>query len=147
MCHHFRMTPRIVVDTNVLTAALISPEGPNRTVLRRCLLGTYKPLLSNALFSEYEDVTARPAILERCPVAPADVAVLLEAVCSVAEWVPIFYLWRPNLTDEADNHVLELAAAGNARWIVTNNIRDFSKGELHFPDIQIATPSKLLREA
>ncbi len=65
----------------------------------------------------------------------------------MAEWVPIFYLWRPNLTDEADNHVLELAAAGNARWIVTNNIRDFSKGELRFPDIQIATPSKLLREA
>ncbi|MBK1723111.1 putative toxin-antitoxin system toxin component, PIN family [Thiocystis violacea] len=140
------MAYRIVVDTNVLTAALISPDGPNRAILRGCLLGAYKPLLSNALFSEYEDVTARPAILERCPVAPEDVKVLLEAVCSVAEWVPIFYLWRPNLTDEGDNHVLELAAAGNARVIVTNNIRDFSKGELRFPDIQIVTPTDMLRE-
>ena len=140
------MVPRIVVDTNVLAAALISPDGPNRAILRRCLLGAYKPLLSNALFSEYEDVTARPAILERCPVGPEDVTVLLEAICSVAEWVSIFYLWRPNLKDEGDNHVLELAAAGNARWIVTNNIRDFSKGELRFPDIQIVTPSDMLRE-
>ena len=141
------MTPRIVVDTNVLTAALISPDGPNRAILRGCLLGRYKPLLSNALFSEYEDVTARPTILRLCPVSSGKVVDLLEAICSVAEWVPIFYLWRPNLTDEGDNHVLELAAAGNASWIVTNNIRDFTKGELRFPDIQIVTPSDLLREA
>jgi len=141
------MATRIVVDTNVLTAALISPDGLNRAILRECLLGRFKPLLSNALFSEYEDVTARPAIMELCPIASVDVVALLEAICAVAEWVPIFYLWRPNLTDEADNHVLELAAAGNARWIVTNNIRDFSKGELRFPDIQIVTPSDMLRGA
>ena len=141
------MASRIVVDTNVLAAALISPDGTNREILRRCLLGTYKPLLSNALFSEYEDVAARPAILERCPVDRAHVTALLEAICSVAEWVPIFYLWRPNLTDEGDNHVLELAAAGNAGWIVTNNVRDFSKAELRFPDIQIVTPNDMLREA
>jgi len=139
------MTPRIVVDTNVLVAALISPEGPNRAVLRKCLLGKYKPLLSNGLFSEYEDVCTRTAILELCPVGPEDVETLLAAFCAVSEWVPIFYLWRPNLSDEGDNHVLELAAAGNARWIVTNNIRDFRKGELRFPDIEIVTPRDMLQ--
>lgn len=141
------MTLRIVVDTNVVTAALISPDGPNRVILRECLLGRYKPLLGNALFSEYEDVAMRPTILERCPVEPADVVALLEAFCSVCEWVPIFYLWRPNLTDEGDNHVIELAAAGNARCIVTNNTRDFSQGELLFPDIEILTPGDLLKGA
>ncbi len=141
------MAPRIVVDTNVLTAALINPDGTNRAILRECLLGTYTPLLSNALFSEYEDVTTRPTILELCPVAPDEVTALLEAFCSVAEWVTVFYLWRPNLPDEGDNHVLELATAGNARWIVTNNIRDFRRGELLFPDIQIVTPGDILREA
>ena len=140
------MITRVVVDTNVLAAALISPDGPNRAVLRECLLGRFKPLLSNALFSEYEDVATRPEIVERCPVAREDITALLEAICAAAEWVPIFYLWRPNLTDEADNHVLELAAAGNAHWIVTNNIRDFSKGDLRFPDIQIVTPTDMLRE-
>lgn len=141
------MTSRIVVDTNVVTAALISPEGPNRAMLRECLLGRYEPLLGNALFAEYEDVAMRPAILERCPVAPTDVVALLEAFCSVCEWVPIFYLWRPNLKDEGDNHVLELAAAGGACCIVTNNTRDFRQGELLFPDIQILTPGDLLRRA
>ncbi|NJN47166.1 MAG: putative toxin-antitoxin system toxin component, PIN family [Candidatus Competibacteraceae bacterium] len=139
------MKPRIVVDTSVLTAALIGPQGPNREILRRCLLGKYKPLLSNALFSEYEDVSTRESIIELCPVSRDDIQNLLEAFYSVAEWVQIFYLWRPNLADEDDNHVLELAAAGNARWIATNNVRDFTKAELRFPDIQILTPEQLLR--
>jgi predicted nucleic acid-binding protein len=48
--------------------------------------------------------------------------------------------------DEGDNHVLELATAGNARWIATNNLRDFRKAELRFPDIQIMTPEQILKE-
>lgn len=140
------MAVRIVVDTSVFTAALIGPQGPNREILRQCLLGTYKPLLSNALFCEYEDVTSRATIIERCPVDPEDIRELLEAFCSVAEWVSIFYLWRPNLADEGDNHVLELATAGNARWIATNNVRDFGNAELQFPDIRIVTPEQILQE-
>lgn len=140
------MKPRIVVDTSVFTAALIEPQGPNREILRRCLLEKYKPLLSNALFSEYVDVSARDSIIEQCPVSQDDIRSLLEAFCSVADWMKIFYLWRPNLADEGDNHVLELAMAGNARWIATNNVRDFRRAELRFPDIQILTPEQILKE-
>ena len=140
------MKSRIVVDTSVFTAALIGPQGPNREILRRCLLGKYKPLLSNALFSEYEDVSGRESIIERCPVGKDDIRNLLEAFCSVAEWVQIFYLWRPNLADEGDNHVLELATSGNARWIATNNVRDFAKAELRFPEVQILKPEMILTE-
>ena len=138
------MVPRIVVDTSVFIAALIGAAGPNREILRRCLREQYQPLLGSALFSEYEDVSARPNILEKCPVSSDDIQALLEAFCSVSEWVPIYYLWRPNLADEADNHLLELAAAGNAQWIVTNNVRDFKHAELHFPGIQILTPEQIL---
>lgn len=91
-----------------------------------------------------EDVSARPNILGKCPVSGDDIRALLEAFCSVSEWVPIYYLWRPNLTDEADNHLLELAVAGNAQWIVTNNVRDFKHAELNFPGIQILTPEQIL---
>lgn len=138
------MKPRIVVDTSVFTAALIGAVGPNREILRRCLQGQYQPLLGNALFSEYEDVSARPHILEKCPVSADDIWALLEAFCSVSEWVSIYYLWRPNLADEADNHLIELAAAGNAQWIVTNNVRDFKQAELSFPGIRILTPEQTL---
>ncbi len=138
------MVPRIVVDTSVFTAALIGTAGPNREILRRCLKGQYQSLLGNALFSEYEAVSARPHILDKCPVSADDIQILLEAFCSVSEWISIYYLWRPNLADEADNHLLELAAAGNAQWIVTNNVRDFRQAELNFPGIQILTPEQIL---
>jgi len=58
----------------------------------------------------------------------------------VCEWVNVYYLWRPNLSDEADNHVLELAVAGGAKTIVTGNVKDFERTSLQFPGIQIMTP-------
>ena len=39
---------------------------------------------------------------------------LFAAFLSVTQWVPIYYTWRPNLSDEADNHIVDLAIAGNS---------------------------------
>jgi conserved hypothetical protein TIGR00305 len=144
MRYHRHMVSRVVIDTNVLAGALISDVGANREILRRCLQGKYRPLISNALFLEYEDVTRRKEILDRCPVSPADIQDLIDAFCSVSEWVSIYYLWRPNLGDEGDNHVLELAIGGNAAMIVTNNVRDFQTDQLKFPEIRILTPAQML---
>ena len=50
------------------------------------------------------------------------------------------------MQDEADNHLLELAFAGGASMIVTNNVRDFRGGQLRFPDVRILTPQDLMKE-
>lgn len=134
----------VVVDTSVLINALLGPAGPARELIRRCLQGHYKPLISNTLFLEYEDVTSRPYILDQCPLAPTELRELLNAYYSVCEWVPVYYLWRPNLPDEGDNFLIELAVAGNAYCVVTNNIRDIKRSELVFPDLHVMTPEQLL---
>lgn len=139
------MIERIVVDTSVLTAALIGETGPSRELLRRCLLAQYQPLMGNALFAEYEDVTARDEIRSQCPLEAGDIRALLDAFYSACEWVPVYYLWRPNLPDEADNHVLELAVAGHAEWIVTHNVKDFERSELRFPGLRPLPPDHMLR--
>lgn len=139
------MTDNIVIDTSVLVSALIGTEGPSREVMRQCLLGNYKPLISNALFSEYEDVAAREKILEFCPLNSEEVRDLLNAYYSVCQWIPIYYLWRPNLKDEDDNFLIELAVAGNSQAIVTNNVRDLFSAELNFKDLKILTPEAFLR--
>ena len=59
--------------------------------------------------------------------------------------MPIYYLWRPNIVDEGDNFLIELALAGNAAHIVTNNIGDLQNAELNFPGLTIVKPEKLLR--
>lgn len=65
---------------------------------------------------------------------------------SVCRWVKVYYLWRPNLLDEADNHLIELAIAGNASVIVTRNIRDFQQSQLQFPRLKIRTPEQIVGE-
>ena len=135
----------VVIDTSVLINALLGPAGPARELIRRCLLGQYEPLISNTLFMEYEDVTNRSHILEQGPLTPEELRELLNAYYSVCEWVPIYYLWRPNLPDESDNFLIELAVAGNAYCVVTNNVRDIKSSELIFPGLQVMTPEKLLR--
>ncbi len=139
------MTDSIVIDTSVLISALIGPQGPSRKILRRCLQGTHNPLVSNALFLEYEDVTKRAKILELCPLTNNEIKELLNAFYKTCRWVPIYYLWRPNIKDEGDNFLIELALAGNASCIITNNIRDLKNAELTFPDLQIETPEQFLQ--
>ncbi len=65
---------------------------------------------------------------------------------AVSRMTDIYYLWRPNLPDEADNHVLELAVAAGAEVLVTHNRADFVRSELRFPDLRILTPAQLLKE-
>ncbi len=139
------MTKTLVIDTSVIISALIGQKGPSREVLRKALLSEYKPLISNALFQEYEDVSNREQIRAICPLSNNEITELLNAFYSICSWVPIYYLWRPNIPDEGDNFLIELALAGNATHIVTNNIRDLKNAELKFPSLEILTPETLLR--
>ena len=139
------MSRKIVVDTSVLISALIGKKGASREVLRRCLKGEYDPQISNALFQEYEAVTSRREIIEQCPLTAREIRELLNALYSVCKWTPVYYLWRPNLMDEGDNFLIELALAGNSEVIVTNNIKDLKSAELSFEGLSILWPEQLLR--
>ena len=141
------MVDRIVVDTNVLVSAVLSPDGAAREAMRRCLTGRARPLIGTALFLEYEDVLSRDALFARAPISAADRAALLDAFLAACEWVEIAFLWRPNLPDESDNHLVELAVAGNAACIVTGNARDLAAGELRFPGLRVLAPGDWLKES
>jgi uncharacterized protein len=138
------MPPRIVVDTNVFIAAILSPAGANRNVLRSCLLGKARPLMGAALFHEYEDLLGRASLMVRSPLTAMERQSLFSAFLSVTDWVKVYFLWRPNLPDEADNHLIELALAGSAETIITNNLKDLKHGELRFPGLKIQSPSQFL---
>lgn len=135
---------RIVIDTNIFVSALLNEAGAPREVLRLALIRQVQPVFGAALFAEYEDVLARTHIFERCPLGEKERAELLDALIGVSEWTKIHFLWRPNLPDEADNHVIELAVAAAAHAIVTANVSDFRRAELVFPRVRICGAGEYL---
>lgn len=141
------MIQDIVVDTSVVVSALIGKRGASRQVLRRCLQQDFRPLVSTALFHEYEAVVTREKIQRAAPLTETEMRDLINAFYTVCRWVPIYYLWRPNLKDQDDNFLVELALAGNAHAIITNNIKDFQGAELRFDALEIKTPAQLLRSS
>lgn len=138
---------RIVLDTNVMAAAFTSGRGSSREVLRRVLRGEALALVSVPLFAEYEDVLARPQVQRRCSLTAPEQRALFDAFLACSELVEVYYRWRPNLPDESDNHVLELAVAAGDATILTFNRRDFSRGELRFPGVLIQSPADWLTQA
>ena len=135
---------KVVVDTNIFVSAIMSADGAPRDIIRLCLQGRLTLLMGNSLFAEYEDVCTREDLFTGRFLASHERAQLLDAFLSCCLWVPIYYLWRPNLRDEADNHVIELAIGGGAAVIVTANKRDFARAELLFPQLAIQTAGELL---
>ena len=135
----------IVVDTNVVVAGLRSGGGAARQVIRGCLLREYEPLFGPALFAEYEYALLDPR-LPHSLASEHERRELLAALASVGRWVNVYYLWRPNLRDETDNHLVELAVAGGADAVVTHNVRDLKSGELLFPALRVVTPAAFLKE-
>jgi len=135
-----------VTDTNVLVGALISPSGHNRDVIRACFAGRLRPIVGETLFHEYEEVLSREALFRKSPLSRRERVSFFEAFLRVCEWTHVYYLWRPNLRDEGDNRLIELAVAGSAGMIVTNNVRDFRGSELRFPSIGVVGPGQLMEE-
>lgn len=136
---------KIVVDTNVFIGASLG-SGASNSVVQLCLKGTFTAVLGNALFAEYEDVLGREAVFERSRLNKAERDELFDIFVSACEWVHVYYQWRPNLRDEADNHLIELAVASGAKHIVTYNTRDLLSGQLLFPNINICTPENLMKD-
>ena len=134
----------VVLDTNVLVAAVRSRDGASFALLSK--LGdrevAFRPVVSVPLVLEYEDALLRS--LEASPLDEGDIAGLLDFICSVAKHQEIFYLWRPLLRDPGDDHVLEVAVAASADYLVTYNVDDFTGAET--VGVRLITPQQLLRK-
>jgi putative PIN family toxin of toxin-antitoxin system len=135
----------IVVDKHVWVAG-VRGSGHANGVLRLCLEGRLIPLMGAALLAEYEDLQGRESIWRKARLTTAEREAFLDIFLSVCQWTRIYFAWRPNFSDEEDNHVMELAVAGQADYIVTRNVRDLRASQLRFPHISVVTPTQLLKE-
>lgn len=125
---------RLVLDTDVLVAALRSRSGASWQLVDRALAREFTLLLTVPLVLEYEAVLKREEHRKVHGLTVPQLDEVINSLVRVAEPVQIRFLWRPVLSDPRDDMVLETAVNGRADFLVTFNQRDFavaSKGFAH----------------
>jgi putative PIN family toxin of toxin-antitoxin system len=129
----------------VIVAALRSRTGASNALLQHVAHGRLRPLVSTALFLEYEDALKRPETRLATGMNEEEVDDFLAALASAAEAVDVNFRWRPQLSDPKDELILEAAVNGEADALVTHNVRDFEPATRLF-GLRVLLPRDVLKE-
>ena len=128
---------RIVLDTNVLVSGLITPFGPAGDIVRLLAVGTIRACYDARILGEYREVLSRPAF--------RIAAERIEALLDQIEADGMLVTARPlaaRLPDPDDEMFLAVALSGNARCLVTGNLRHFPDESRH--SLPVISPRRFL---
>lgn len=134
---------RYVADTDVVVAAMRSPNGASAAILRAARHGSVTLLVSVPLGMEYEAVCSESEHRLASGLSEREVEIFVDALLAMAEPVKTHFLWRPQLRDPGDEMVLEAAVNGRADALVTFNVRDFGTVPARF-GIELIIPREAI---
>lgn len=135
---------RLVLDTNVIVAAMRSPTGASAGLLRAVRDGRVTVVANPALFLEYEAVMKRPHHLAAAGLTLEQVDKFLTGLAFIVSPTASGPSWRPLLADPDDEMVLEAAINGPADAIVTFETTTFAPVAPSF-GIDVLTPGSACR--
>ena len=133
----------VLLDTNVLVAALTSSRGASYALLQAVASARLRMAASPAVWLEYEAVLKRDEIRELHGFSTDQVDSFLSALAVWVEPVSLHYIWRPQLRDPGDEMVLEAAVNARVDALVTSNVKDFSMAAPRF-GLAVKTPAQAL---
>jgi predicted nucleic acid-binding protein len=134
---------KLVIDTDVVVAAMRSPSGASAAILHELHRGALTLVLSVTQALEYEAVCRLPQHRAPSGLTLEDADGFVQGIVCRAGPAHIHFRWRPQLRDPGDEMVLEAAINGGADAIVTFNKRDFGGGPARF-GIEVLSPGEAL---
>lgn len=135
---------KLVLDTDVIVAAMRSPIGASAALLGEALKKRLILLASVPLFIEYEAKCTESEHLAAAGLTQLQSQMFLDGIAAIVQPVKTHYLWRPMLHDPNDEMVLEIAVNGGADAIVTFNLKDYGAVPGTF-NIEVIKPSTAIR--
>lgn len=135
----------LTLDTNILYQGLKSKTGASYFILQQVRNRKIQIALSVPVFLEYQDVLTRDKSLQDFELQLNDVEKFLRFIAYIGKPFEIYFLLRPNLKDEKDNKIVELAVTSQSDYLITSNVRDFKNAELKFDQLKIITPSEFVK--
>lgn len=127
----------------MLVSALRTPKGASNFLIRAALGQVVTALVSVPLVLEYEAVLTRPELLSATGFSQTDALTIVKAFCKQGQAVHLTTRIRPQLSDPADEFVLETAVHGQADAIVTSNLKHFTAAAARF-GLEVITPRQAL---
>ena len=124
----------------MLFSGLYSSTGASFQILKLIDSREIIPVISTTLLFEYEDVLKREQ--SELKLSHKQVDIILDNICALSTFQQIYFLWRPYLKDQKDDHILEVAVASKTKTIVTHNLKDFKEVEKF--GIKAIPPGKFL---
>ncbi|MCL2830380.1 MAG: putative toxin-antitoxin system toxin component, PIN family [Betaproteobacteria bacterium] len=123
---------RVVLDTNILVSALLSPLGKPAKIYKMFLAGTLDLVISVEIFAEYQEVLRRP----RLKIPAADLETVLAAIGQYGEMIAP--LPGSDAMIDEDDRIFYDAAKSAGAYLVTGNTK-------HYPgEAFIFTPAEFL---
>ena len=135
----------ITLDTNVLFSSLYSSSGASHQILKLIIDEKLQVAISTPVYFEYYDVLTRAEDLKKINLTIKEVEDVLDLLALLAKKYSIYFLLRPNLSDEKDNMFVECAFASSSQYLITSNIRNFKGAELKGFSFQVVTPGDFLK--
>jgi len=131
---------KIVIDTNIIVAAIRSSRGASYRLLNNIDSPKFETNVSVPLILEYEAACRNTK--NECSISYDDIDAIIDYICLVSRHRKIHFLWRPFLRDPKDDMVLELAVSAECEFIVTFNKKDF--GGIGQFGLKAVTPKEFL---
>ncbi len=114
-------TYRIILDTNVVLAAMRSRTGASHRLLMMIGDSRWRSVVTPALMYEYEEVARRPG--NTPGLQAGDVSAILDLLYQRSDRQFVYFGWRPISPDPGDDLVIEAALAGRCEIVVSFNER------------------------
>jgi len=132
----------VVLDTNVIVSALLSPSGSPAEIVDHWQADHFDIVTSPPLLSELERVLQYPRVQKYLKRSSDEVAAFTAELRRMAILVEPQFTLEAIEDDPADNRVLECAVAGGASYIVSGN--DHLLNLKEYKDIVILNPAGFL---
>ncbi len=128
---------RVVLDTNVLVSAVLTPGGLAHQVVQMVLRGDLQLCVDGRIVDEYREVLTRG----KFGFPPRLTGMFLGSLLEEAQQVlptPV----SGRFPDDSDRAFVEVALAGQAEALITGNVRHFRLPQTR--GIAVKTPSEFL---
>ena len=127
-----------VFDTNVMVSGLLYPSGAPGRLLDAILDGICRPVVTDSVLAEYEEVLIRPKL--RIPASR--IHSLLDGIRARSVFAPFVIVKHKDTLPDPDDVIFLEAALGLNLPIVTGNLRHFPRSAAgHIP---ILSPAEFL---